>query len=183
MDPLGPETGPQVGAHDADAQHAVRFVEQLPDARVSQRAQVNAGELRVALGERSLAQDVGGDRQPQPLGQADDRLGQAVAADARPDIERRPPGRGQHGPDLADGLVEGTGHGPQRPRPSGSSSQGPGRVGDRDENPVARDLQVSRPLPADHVAQHPIDDLRRRGGSSRIAASTVTSRKICNWLS
>ena len=40
----------------------------------------------------------------------------------------------------------------------------PGRRRDLGEDPVARDLQVSRPLPADHVPQHAVDDLRGGGG-------------------
>ena len=159
MNSLGPETGSQIGANDADAEHAVGPVEHLSHSRVSQRAHVDAGELWVALGKRGFAQDVGGHRQPQALRQADDQSGQAVAPRAHPDVERWPLGRGQHGSDLADGLVQGIGMS-QAGRGCRLERERPGRWRNLGENPVARNLQVSRPLPADHVPQHAVDDLR-----------------------
>ena len=86
-DPLGPEAGAEVGGNHTDPQDAIRIVEQGADAGIAEGAEVDPGELGMALGERGLAQQVGEDRHAQPLGELDDGLGQPVAADSHPDID------------------------------------------------------------------------------------------------
>ena len=129
----------------------------------------------MALGNRSLPQHVGCHGQPQSLRQADHHLGQSVTPQPRADVERGPFGRGQHGANLADHLVEGIGLG--EPRLGLQLEHQPGaRRGDFRVNPVAGYFQVSRPLRRTTLCKTRSIVSGADTGSSRMAASIVTSR-------
>ena len=125
IDALGPEARPEVGREDADLQDTIRAIDQLADRRVAQRTEVDARILRVTLGERGLAQQVGHHEEPEPLGQAYDRLRQAVAAHSDAHVKSRPARRREHRLDLGDRLVDRPGQGRATSRPCARAPTAP----------------------------------------------------------
>ena len=105
----------------------------------------------------------------------DDLLDQPMPAHAGADIEDRPPGRRQHRADLGRGLVECTDQG-RRIIGLRIELESADRRSNRRTNTVAGDLQVAGPLPLHHRAKTRSIVAGADSGSSRIAASTVTSR-------
>ena len=115
-------------------------------ARKDRRApHIDAGKLRMALRKRRLAQKVGHDREPLPLGQANDLLGQTMPAHTGTDIEDRSPGVASITP-ISAAASSSAPINDGESSDVGSSSRRP-TGGDRRTDAVARNLQVTGPLP------------------------------------
>ena len=97
-----------------------------------------------------------------------------MAPQSHSNVQRRTLGRSQHGADLADNLVQRIGL--SQPHLGFQlECQAAARRGDFRIDPVAGNLQVSRPLATDHVAQDTVDRL----GSGR---GIIQNRRIDRHL-
>ena len=161
IDLLGPEAGPKIGGQHADAEDAVRTIEQVANFRISERSQIEPDELGMALGKRrTFLANRWRPARPTVSASWDDGGGEVMAADADTHVKHRSPGRDEHRHDLASQLIERGGRRGELPSALLDQKRSSRRRHWR-RDPIAGNLEVSWAFVPHHAEQYAVDQLRR----------------------